>query len=105
MRQFQHWPSFGISPDSLRYTEVREAIDDLGLKTTRLRSVEARILPKGLETVKSKPILCLRVQELLYSPKVSWVETQSIGQPRIVGAQRKQAADEVTVQDPETRAV
>lgn len=75
MRRSQHGPSFGIRPDSLRYTEVRESIDDLGLKTTRLISVEARILPRGLETIKSKPSLCLRVQELRYSPKVPWVGT------------------------------
>lgn len=78
MRWFQHGPQFGISPDYLRYTEVRETIGYLGLKTTRLMSVEARVMTRELENLKSEPILCLRVQELRYSPKVPWEDIQTL---------------------------
>jgi hypothetical protein len=77
MRWFQFGPDFGINPDSLRYTEVRECIDGLR-KTIRLISVEAKIMSEGLD----KPMLCLRAQEKRYSDiyyrleSDAWVETR-----------------------------
>ncbi|KAJ5168457.1 uncharacterized protein N7482_004051 [Penicillium canariense] len=51
MRRFYNGPTFGITTESLSYTEIKKA------HHTRLMSVDARICP-------SSPSLCLRIQEL-----------------------------------------